>query len=76
MQTKFKRHQKVKLLVTPDVEFIEYFPEVEPFTITKGATGEINMILPNGEYHVAIKNDKGETLAYVPVEESNLESIE
>ena len=81
MQTKFKRHQKVKLLVDPDPEYIEYHtdlsenPEYHP-EIKKGSVGKINILLPNGQYHVEILNDKEEVIAYVPMNEESLESLE
>jgi hypothetical protein len=81
MQTKFKRHQKVKLLVDPDSEYIEYnlkdeeeSPDSPP--IKKGAEGKINILLPNGQYHVEILDKKGKILAYVPMNEEDLQSQE
>jgi len=76
MQTKFKRHEKVKLLVDPDSEYIEYdlTHENNKPPITKGMVGKINMILPNGQYHVEIPGEDGKTLAYVPMDEEFLES--
>lgn len=80
MQTKFKRHQKVKLLVDPDPEYLEYHnPEEElenPPKITKGMTGKINILLPNGRYHVEILDKKGNTIAYAPMDEDSLEAID
>lgn len=76
MQTKFKRHQKVKLLINPDPEYIEYYSENNP-PITKGMTGKINILLQNGDYHVEIIDPKtNKTIAYVPVPEEYLEPIE
>jgi len=81
MQTKFKRNQKVRLLIDPDPEYIEYHtenssnPESLP-EIKKGSVGEINIILPNGKYHVEILNEKNEPIAYVPMDEESLESVE
>lgn len=77
MQTKFKRHQRVKLLIDPNPEYIEYNEEIEQphIPIVKGMTGEINILLPNGQYHVRILDKKGETIAYVPLDEENLEAI-
>ncbi len=81
MQTKFKRHQKVRLLLTPDKEYLEYHdenlenPEEKP-QIKKGMTGKINIILPNGQYHVAILNDNGEIIAYAMMSEDFLEAID
>lgn len=76
MQTIFKRHQKVRLLIDPDPEYIEYHtentndPEVP---IKKGMVGEINTILPNGQYHVKILDEKGRELAYALMSEDFLE---
>ena len=53
MQTKFKRHQPVKLLIDPNPEYTEPYAE-PPIVIKKGMTGKINIILPNGQYHVEI----------------------
>ncbi|MDO8460666.1 MAG: hypothetical protein Q7S74_06140 [Nanoarchaeota archaeon] len=82
MQTKFKRHQKVRLLLDPDLEYVEYHtegsPDVQDQTpIKKGMVGKINILLPNGQYHVEIIDEKtGETIAYVPMAEEHLEAIE
>ena len=75
MQTKFKRHQKVKLLRDPLEKNTEPYSD-ENLVIKKGMTGEVNIILPNGQYHVAIKNSKGEKLAYVVMDEEALEAVE
>ena len=77
MQTKFKRHQEVKLLRNPDVEYIEYSPEYSESQpqIKKGMKGKINILLPNRQYHVEILDENGETLAYVPVSEEDLQEI-
>ncbi len=74
MQTKFKRHQKVRLLVDPDPEYIEYYEEKK--SIKKGALGKINMLLSNGQYHVEIIDKDGNELAYVKVSEEDLEAID
>jgi len=79
MNTKFKRHQKVILLVSPNLEYIEYGEEVDsdnPPQIKKGMLGEINILLPNGQYHVRILDEKGNTIAFVPMDEENLEAVE
>ena len=81
MQTKFKRHQKVRILITPNPEYVEYHNEDELEEdnypeIKKGMIGMINIILPNGQYHVAILNDKEEIIAYAPFSEDDLEEIE
>ncbi len=79
MQTKFKRHAKVRLLVDADSEYVEYHNAEEelenPVKIKKGMEGKINMILPNGRYHVEIIDKKGNTVAYVPLDEESLEEI-
>lgn len=79
MNPKFKRHDKVRLLVDPDPEFVEYHTENtddEQTPIKKGMIGEINLLLQNGQYHVKILDDKGRELAYVPMDEDFLEKIE
>jgi hypothetical protein len=73
MQTKFKRHQKVKILRIPDPEYIEY--KSEDAHIKPNMLGEVNIILPNGQYHVEIFNEKGETVAYAPFSEDDLEAV-
>lgn len=76
MQTKFKRHQSVKLLTDPNPEYIEYYSDDET-PIKKGAIGKINILLPNGQYHVAIINKKTkEVIAYVEIPEESLEKID
>ena len=76
MQNKFRRHQKVILLVNPDTEYIEYEQGFENTPIKKGDMGEINVILPNGKYHVRIIGKKGNAIAYVPLDEEELGSAE
>ena len=80
MQTKFKRHQLVKLLRDADPDYVEYHNEDEPdfqeIPITKGMRGRINILLPNGQYHVEILDDKGNTLAYAPFDEEELEAVD
>ena len=65
--------------MTPNQEYVEYaesYVEKAP-PITKGMSGRINIILPNGQYHVEIIDDKtSETIAYVPVDEEFLEKVE
>ena len=77
MQTKFKRHQNVKLLVDPNPEYVEYSAEHSDSTvpIKKGMVGTINVMLPNGQYHVEVLDDHGATLAYVKVDEDSIEAI-
>ena len=74
MQTKFKRHQKVKILIAPNPEFIEYSDEEVP--IERGMIGKINMLLPNGQYHIAVLDKEGNVIAYVPANEEDLEEAE
>lgn len=79
MNTKFKRGQLVKILITPDTEFVEYHTEEtehEQTPIKKGMKGKINLILQNGKYHVEIFDENGETLAYAPFDEDFLEPVE
>ena len=73
MQTKFKRHQPVKLLRAPLIEDVEPYAE-PPIEIVSGMSGKVNIILPNGQYHVEIIDDKGETIAYVAMDEEGLEA--
>lgn len=75
MQTKFKRHQKVKLLISPLEEDIESYAE-DDVKVKPGAIGEVNIILPNGRYHLKISDKKGDALAYVAMDEENLENAE
>ena len=72
MHFKFKKHDKIVLLVEPDAEYIEYEPDFEGTPIKKGMTGEINIILPNGKYHVRVFDDKGKAIAYVPLDEEEI----
>ncbi len=78
MQTKFKRHQSVRLLRDANPEYVEYHNEDEPdfkeIPIRKGMHGRINILLSNGQYHVEILDDKGKTLAYAPFGEEDLEA--
>lgn len=79
MHTKFKRHQKVKLLIDANQEYVEYSEEYtdKKILIKKGMLGKINIILPNGQYHVKIVDEKtNETIAYIPMDEEFLEEIE
>ena len=72
MQTKFRRHQPVRLLQDPDPEYIEYYEEIEE-PIKKGMLGRVNILLPNGQYHIEIHNKKGEIIAYAAVSEDDIE---
>lgn len=74
MNTKFKRHQPVKILRDPSEDDTEYYAE-PPIKIKAGMHGKINIILPNGQYHVEIDDDKGEIIAYVAMDEEDLEAI-
>ncbi|PIN93714.1 hypothetical protein COU54_02045 [Candidatus Pacearchaeota archaeon CG10_big_fil_rev_8_21_14_0_10_31_24] len=82
MQNKFKRHDFVTLLRSPDPEYVEYHNEAEDqdehpeekIPIIKGMKGKVNLILKNGQYHVEILDKKGKTLAYAPFHEEDLES--
>lgn len=79
MQTQFKRHQLVRLLRDADAEYVEYHDDgedAEKIPITKGMLGRINILLPNGRYHVAILDAKGKTLAYAPFDEEELEAAD
>ena len=76
MQTNFKRHESVVLLIDPDPEYVEYHNEDDPgfkeIPIKKGMLGKVNMLLSNGKYHVEVLDKKGKTLAYVPMNEDDL----
>lgn len=73
MQTIFKRHQKVRLLVDPREEDIEPYAD-PPSPVKKGMTGSINIILPNGRYHVKVEDEEGNEIAYVAMDEEQLET--
>jgi hypothetical protein len=76
MNPKFKRHQKVKLLITPFKDRVEPYHD-PPIQIKAGMTGKINIILPNGDYHVEIiEENSGEKIAYVSIDEDGLEALE
>lgn len=78
MEGTFKQHQKVRLIVDPDPEYVEYHTEntgEEIVPIKKGMTGEINMLMQNGQYHVKIFDTDGDEFAYVVVDESFIEAI-
>ena len=78
MNTKFKRHQEVRILRAPDPEYVEYHNEdqigFQELPILKGMKGKINILLPNGQYHVEILDKKGNILAYAPFNEEDLEA--
>ena len=84
MQTKFKRQQLVRILIDPDPEYVEYHnpedeSELKKMPIEKGMLGKINILLPNGQYHVAIFNpkdkEKEEIIAYCELSEDDIEAI-
>ncbi|HVY01490.1 MAG TPA: hypothetical protein VHA12_01865 [Candidatus Nanoarchaeia archaeon] len=75
MQTKFKRHQEVVLKAIPNPDYIEYHDGFEDSKINIGMKGKINILLPNGQYHVEVLNKKNEIIAYVLMPEEDLESI-
>ena len=80
MNTKFKRHQLVTIKVSPDKEYIEYHnsdeSDQEEIPIKAGMKGRINILLPNGQYHVEILDEKGNLIAYAPFSEDDLEAID
>jgi heat shock protein HspQ len=61
-------------MINPFKDDIEAY-EVENPIIKKGAIGEVNMILPNGRYHLLMKNKEGEKIAYVVADEEVLEEV-
>jgi hypothetical protein len=74
MNTKFKRHERVRLLATPREQDVEPYKD-PPVKIVSGMEGTINILLPNGRYHVKISDKKGDEVAYVAMDEEQLESI-
>ncbi len=74
MQTKFKRHQQVKLLTAPRETDIEPYAD-PPQEIKAGMIGTVNLILPNGRYHIKLTDTKGEEIAYIAMSEDNLEAV-
>lgn len=79
MNHKFKKHDRVKLKISPLVDDIEYTSEVlaedEEPAVLAGMEGEINLILPNGSYHVRVFDENGRAIAYVMLDEDSLESL-
>ena len=75
MHTKFKRHQMVKILREPNYEYAEFKID-KPVKIEVGSIAKINILLPNGKYHIAILDKKGKIVAYVPMDEEDLESLD
>lgn len=71
MQTRFKRHEKVRLLSAPREEDIERYEDNAK--ISSGVIGTINMLLPNGRYHVKIEDKEGNEMAYIAMDEEQLE---
>jgi len=74
MNTKYKRHEKVKLLIDPLEEDLEYYTN-PPEKIKAGMFGKINVILPNGKYHVEVIENK-KTIAYAVMDEDQIELID
>jgi len=79
MNTKFKRHQEVEIVNSPNKEYVEYHNEDDPkfkeIPIKAGMKGKINIILPNGKYHVEIFDSKGNILAFAPFDEEDLKEL-
>ena len=81
MQTKFKRHQLVVLLRDPNPEYVEYHnpndeEHLELLPIKKGMKGKINILLPNGQYHVEIHDKEGNIIAYCSMNEEDCEALD
>lgn len=78
MNNKFKRHQIIKIKIPPNKEYIEYNFEdnehADEVEIDIGMKGKINLILPNGQYHVEIMDAKGNIIAYAAFDEESLET--
>ena len=74
MQTKFKRHQKVKLLSNPLEQDTEPYAD-PPVAVKAGMIGFINILLPNGRYHIRIEDEEGDEIAYVAMDEEQLEAV-
>ncbi len=72
MNTAFKRHQAVTILRIPDLDRVEWYEKEQP--LTKGMQGTINILLPNGQYHVEIKDKAGNILCYAPFNEEDLQA--
>ena len=75
MNAKFKKHQSVILIRDPDPEYIEYSVDYadSPVPIKKGMKGKVNLILPNGQYHVEILSPGNKTIAYLKADEDIIE---
>lgn len=69
----------VKIKRVPDLEAIEYNfednEEADKVEIKSGMKGRINVILPNGQYHVEIQDSKGNVIAYAAFSEDDLEAF-
>lgn len=74
MQTKFKRHQDVRIKAPPAPDYVEYHESFEGTPLKAGMKGKINMLLSNGQYHVEIFDSKGNLVAYAPMSEEDLEA--
>lgn len=74
METKYKRHQKVRLRIDPLDDDIEFYVD-PPVPIKKGTIGTINILLPNGRYHVRIADEDDNEIAYVAIDEEQIEPI-
>jgi hypothetical protein len=74
MQASFKRHQKVKLLSDPLENDIEPYAD-PPVKIKAGTIGKVNIMLPNGRYHIKIEDKDGDEIAYVAMDEEQLEAV-
>ncbi len=61
-------------MITPFKEDIEAYEEENP-SIKKGMTGEVNMILPNGRYHILMKGKNEKKIAYVVADEEVLKEV-
>jgi len=70
----------VKIKRVPNLDQVEYNfednEEADKVTIKAGMNGKVNVILPNGQYHVEILDSKGNIIAYAPFSEDDLESAE
>lgn len=77
MDTKFKRHQPVRLLRDANPDLVEYHDElgIKSVPIVKGMQGKINMLLTNGKYHVEIDDAQGNIIAYASFSEEDLEAV-
>lgn len=65
----------MKLLVEPSKADIEPYTN-PPKKIKKGTIGKVNLVLPNGRYHIRIEDKKGNEIAYVAMDEELLEATD